>query len=362
MGQYTIRNDLAVRDALARACARQEMMILVTPYLRFESSFVGLDKDCLHAQLTMSADEALYGLHTPELHLRFPHGTGFLEARTRLAGLGTWNGKQTLRLAIPEGMEDDDHRGAYRVECLEEVPLRFRDGHHREQPGLLRNVSATGLRIEAEAPLLDLGIASGNTLDCILTLSEDLAFRARCLVRHAKDRVMGLEFMPPLAPEELEPLNRWIFRRREAEAERRSLLALEASEGHRGPDTSTCLLLLSQDRALERHLRESLTDLPPLLRADPGIKSLKDALDFHPELLILHLREDTAEERLRLAMLAEYLGGRWPFLLLGTGVDNATLFDLSRQLRPAGTYLLTDTGLGFLVRLLQGILRRLAPR
>jgi hypothetical protein len=362
MGQYTIRNDLAVRDALARACARQELMILVTPYLRFESSFVGLDDTGLHAQVTMSLDEAIYGLHAPELKMRFPHGTGFLEARTQLLGMGTWNGKQTIRLAVPPSMEDDDHRGAYRVDLLEDVRVQFEDGHGAPAAGHVVNLSATGARVEAEVPVADLALAQGLTIACRVLLEEGLPFEARGLIRHVRGATLGLEFVPPLPPDVLEPLNRWIFRRREAEAERRSLLALEEAEGRHGEDVTTCLLLLSQDRRLELALRAIFKGMPPLIRCEPGIKSLKDALEFHPELLVFHFGQDTPEERMRLCMLAEYLGGRWPFIILGTGVDNATLFELSRELKPAGTFLLTDSGSGFFPRLVQGILRRLGTR
>jgi hypothetical protein len=94
------------------------------------------------------------------------------------------------------------------------------------------------------------------------------------------------------------------------------------------------------------------------VRTEPGIKGLKDGLEFHPGLLFLHFCNDTPEERLRIHMLAEYLGGRWPVVILGTGVDNAVLFELSREVKPAGTYLFTDTGASFFQRLVQGILRR----
>lgn len=56
-------------------------------------------------------------------------------------------------------------------------------------------------------------------------------------------------------------------------------------------------------------------------------------------------------------MLAEYLGGRWPFLILGTGVDNATLFELNRELKLVGTFLLMENNVAFFQRLVQGMIR-----
>ena len=42
MGENHIRNPEAVRDALRQVCARGELVILVTPYVRFESVFLRL--------------------------------------------------------------------------------------------------------------------------------------------------------------------------------------------------------------------------------------------------------------------------------------------------------------------------------
>jgi hypothetical protein len=38
----TIKGQNDIRELLAQACTRRELLILATPYLRFESSFVAL--------------------------------------------------------------------------------------------------------------------------------------------------------------------------------------------------------------------------------------------------------------------------------------------------------------------------------
>ena len=43
----TIKKAAQVREILQEACARREMLILVTPYLRYESTFAGLDNNLI---------------------------------------------------------------------------------------------------------------------------------------------------------------------------------------------------------------------------------------------------------------------------------------------------------------------------
>lgn len=360
MGQYTIRNDLAVRDALQRACARREILILATPYLRFESQLLGLTSNEIHARLTMEPEEAIYGLHTQGLKLRFPHGTGFLEARSRFLGLGSYNGIASIRLEIPGLMEDDDNRGAYRVESREPLALTFTDGAGRRQGGMLVNISATGARLRAVCAIGELGLAREAETSVSITLQPDLTVSGHAVVRYIKDMDMGVEFAPRLHADQLEPLNRWIFLRREEERECKARLDREALEAP-GADVqqTRCMLLVSGDTALEARLRVLLRGMPPIIRAEPNPTSLKAALDFQPVLLLLHLPEATADAQVRVRLLAESLGGRWPFVLLGTDVENAALFEAGQPLRPAGTFLLPAQGSVFFPRLVQGILNKL---
>src|SRR5512140_116392 len=98
-----IRNPEAIAEILQRACERRELMILVTPYLRFESSFLRMDKGEIHAAATMGREDAMFGLR----------------------GFGMCDGRRTLRRAVPEVLQEEDHRGSYRVEHVGRVPVTF---------------------------------------------------------------------------------------------------------------------------------------------------------------------------------------------------------------------------------------------
>ena len=60
--------------------------------------------------------------------------------------------------------------------------------------------------------------------------------------------------------------------------------------------------------------------------------------------------------------LVELLGGRVPFVLLGTQVEQSVLFDLGNEHKAAAVYDLGARPGPFFLRLVQGILRRPQPR
>ena len=78
MAGNVIRNSETIAEIISRACGRHEMLILVTPYLRFESSFVRNDKTEIQVAATMSREDATYGLRNAGLKMRFPNGISFL--------------------------------------------------------------------------------------------------------------------------------------------------------------------------------------------------------------------------------------------------------------------------------------------
>jgi len=138
-----------IRRILALACADRELLILATPYLRFESNFLQLEEGFVHARITMGTDAAMYGMRSEDLRIRFPHATRFLEGKTKLLGFGLAEGMRSLRLEIPESLADDDHRGAYRADRVGRVEVTFSTPRYDLRAGTLMNVSTTGARIQS---------------------------------------------------------------------------------------------------------------------------------------------------------------------------------------------------------------------
>src|ERR1035438_3182601 len=104
-----IRNSETIAEIISRACGRHEMLILVTPYLRFESSFVRNDKTEIQVAATMSREDATYGLRNAGLKMRFPNEIGRAHNPTsylRFESSFVRNDKTEIQVAATMSRED----------------------------------------------------------------------------------------------------------------------------------------------------------------------------------------------------------------------------------------------------------------
>lgn len=355
MGASNITGESEIRRILETACGNRELMILVTPYMRFETNFLALDSDAIQVRITMSAEEATYGLRSPELHFRFPNVTRFLDGPTRLLGFGLLEGRKTLRLAIPKSLQDDEQRRAYRVERLGKVPVTFSTPRFELKSGMLLNISTMGARLLCPQEPLEALVRTEDSIAVSIPLAEGLRIDNRAIVRWVQGKTMGVEFQPTLETEVLAPLSRWVFLRREEDKDRvGSVFVDPAPQGGKTPG----IVLVSSSQEMEDNLRELLVGLPPLKRVGATVQAVKEAMASGPTLVFFHVPEAGLDARRRLKMLVEVLGGRLPFVLLGTQVENSVLFDLGNEHKAAAVYDLGSKPGSFFLRLVQGILRR----
>lgn len=357
-GKFTLRNPDAIRAALERATARREVLILVTPYLRFESAFVRLEEDAIQANATMAYEDAFYALKSSDLRMRFPHAFSFVEAPTRLLGFGMVGGKRTLRIQIPAALEEDEQRRAYRVERVGAVNVTFSTRRYELISATLVNLSTMGARMTALRDFEIDEVRLGDRIAITVPLTPEIHINHHAVVRYVNERVMGLEFHPPFTGALLDRLSRWVFQRREEDQER-ALRWTGASDAGAQKVQRQGLVLVSSDGALESQLRGQLTGLPDLTRLAPNGQSLKE-LDTTGEAVVLfHVQGLGMEERRRVRMLVEGLGGGLPFVLLaGEDVDMAGLSELATQVKANATFRVTAKPNPLLPRLLLGILRK----
>jgi hypothetical protein len=354
-----LKRPEAIQQVLAQACARNELVILVTAYLRFESFFVALAPGELQVAATMSREDASFSLRGAELKLRFPMGLGFMEAPVRLLGLGLHEGRRTLRLSIPRLLEENDHRTEYRVDRVGRVLVTYGTPRGDLLQAALVDLNTRGARIHAQMDLAGTSLQVGSVLVLSIPLSEELQIEARGEIRHMGPRSIGLEFTPKLAPAVEEPLSRWVFQRREEDQERLALKRERNLLGERRTGTDPAgILLVSGDAELEETLREVLRPVQPLARIPLSAQALKDALATAPPLAIFHLTGTGLDERRRLKALVELASGKVPVLLLGTQMEGATLFELAGDWKAASAMIWNPARGAFLQRLAQGIIRR----
>lgn len=359
MGQPAIRNPESVREILQRACERGELLILLTPYVRNDSTFLRLDEDAVHVVASIGREDAISGLRSSQLLMRFPYEFTFLEGPTELLGVGRVNGRPSLKLALPEVLSDEDYRGAYRVERVGRVPVTFSTRKYDILGGSLVNLSTTGLRLHSTRDFEDLEMLVDDTIMVTLTLDAGLHLNRRTKVRYVQGRSVGVEFRPPLEGEALAELSRWVFRKREEFKERavsvascQSFLAQSggAAEGTRG------LVLVAAAGLLEDRLRALLPDTP-FVRVDPTIQGVKN-LVRNKTLVMLHAPSLGLDDRRRLKALAEALGSDFPILLLGTDLDAGDLGPFGQEIRAAATFSLGPNPGSFFPRLVQGMIRK----
>lgn len=357
----TIKKPEEILDILSRACGRRELLILATPYLRFESSFVTVQNGELHVLATMSREDAVYGLRTPDLKIRFPYGLGFYEAAVSSVGLGLHEGRRTVRVTIPKTLRENDQRVAYRVERVGRVPVTFSTAKANLHLAGLVDLSTSGAQLHAQREIPAEELGTGDRLVLDIPLSDQISIHSGATVRHLSGRRIGVQFTPKLPADIEEPLSRWVFLRREEERERsaRRLEQANAPDLRAGalvPETG--IVLVSSDSHLEATLREVLQDVRPLIRLAPAVQELKEALLSKPSLLIFHLEGTGLDERRRMKTLCELSQRRAPLLLLGTNVDGATLFELSNEWKASSAMVWSPERILFFQRLVQGILRR----
>jgi hypothetical protein len=366
LGGQVIRNAAGVFEALQAACNRRELLILATPYLRVDSHFVRMEGNEVHVAATMTRDDAMYGLKSNDLRMRFPHHTSFLEGKTELKGFGLSDGRRTLRLVIPGTLQDDELRGAYRVDRVGKVTCTYSTRKYDLQTASLVNISTTGARLHAYKDFTDDELRLGDSMSVTIPLLETIRINSPAKVKHIHMRSFGVEFEPPLGGPLLEGLSRWVFQKREEDREREARRGIEtANPGDAQRALASQLspkrgiVLLSADAALEAQLHESLDVLQPVIRvASPGGQGVKEALALNPALLIFHVATLSLDERRRLKTLLEGLSAKLPFILLGMSVDPSSLMELGNEVKAACVYQFSASRGAFFQRLVQGILRR----
>jgi len=352
-----------IRAIFREACHRRERLILVTPYLKFESNFIHLEDDHIHTRATMSKNYALYGLQTAELRLRFPYKMSFLEAPTKLLGYGEYNGSKTIRFDLPKSIYDNDERKSFRVEKIGCITATFSTPDNQLFHAVLNNISATGAQLMTDEDLSIDTLKVSDKIMLSIPLTKDIVINSSAIVHHMQNKAFGVEYSPKLPVSIMEPFSRWIFIKREEEREfiARQLeidaaIATKSAKDERTQEEGG-IYLITRDNKIDSALSKLLSEDRKFCRLPPAMGSLKDALGKKPHLIILHMADGDLEEKRLLKSLAESIKGETPILLLGTNVESELLFEVGRDLKVASSVSWTPKRSVFLQRLVSGMLR-----
>jgi hypothetical protein len=336
---------------------------LVTPYVKFQTNFLWMELAIFHVTATMSREDAQYGLKSPNLKVRFPHGQRLFSAATTLVGIGMAKGKNSLRLTLPTLLENDDNRRAFRVDKVGSVPVTFSSRKYDLLIGKLVNLSTGGAKIFLSEDFEDGEISVDDPIHVTIPLISELTINSKARVRHVKDRNIGLEFWPPLAEMVLDLLSRWVFQKKEESLSLSALPGGAPADGHPGgplvPMVGEPLIaLIGGPPELEEQLRSLLAGLPTLRRFPANVQTVK-ALAPLSNTLALFFVESTAQDCLkRTQVLLELLQGKIPFFILATAIDSATLIGMANQWKAVNGCSIGAIGNSLLPRMVAGIFKK----
>jgi hypothetical protein len=365
------RNPSEIRSVFEEACAKRALLILTTQYLKIESNFVHLDGNEVYAKTATGGEDALLILHIHEIKLRFPYKLNFMEATSKLIGLGFHEGHKAIKFALPEAISVNDGRTSSRIEDLGGAYATFTSKGSRLVKADVINISHTGARLSLSDDLPFQDLKANDKIMLSIYMPDDLSINNRAVVRHREHRVFGVEFTPDLPESDQEALSNWAFRKREKELEAEAALeAHDAVTADLGIDTSDDatpekgsnwseggILLITRDNDLDAALSKSLGGDRKFFRVQPNLEHLSLALIGKPHLVILHVTDSSLQERQLLESLVDEIPSVVPVLLLGTGIYYEVLFELGKEWEVVSTISWMPEKSFFLQRLVLGILR-----
>jgi len=361
-----------IRSIFEEACARRELLVLVTKYLKFKSNFVHLDGDVVHARTTTGGEDALKILDVRDLGLRFhhPYKPDFLEANTIMLGLGFHEGFKTITFALPTTIYANDGRKAPRIK-LDNVQASFNlRGRWLIRANVI-DLSCSGARLTSDMieslPRNELRV--NDRIMVSIYLPDGDSINNGAIIRHMENKDFGIEFNPEL-PGSLrhflstfalitQEKQRELMAERELMAGRADQSAEAAMADAKDKKTDECgILFVTRDDELNSALNDALGKDRKFYRIAPIDTDLLIALYQKPQLVILHASNSSTAERRLLKYLAQIIPWEIPTLLLGTDIENEVLFEIKHECNVVASALWTPRNTLFLQRLVLGILRR----
>lgn len=349
----------AIRDGvLQELCEAKRSALLATPYLSFDTRFLGRDGSDLLLWATMSQSVAENTLSEQSLRIRFPWNLEMWSGATKILGFEQEAGRRILRVAVPTHLVRDESRQHWRNDRCGKSTGSLANQDLTVVRVSLENLSQSGAFIFSSEPLDLAAFGPGHQAALSYQLEGGVKLQSGVRIVHGDAFRMGLAFHPPLRGEALERLSAWLKPRFE-EAKRvwqnRSELRAQAVMAAAVTEPEG-ILLVAANPEIEAQIRPLLEGLPELRLAPPVISGLKKALTPPPRLVLLHLPQSGLEERRRYRMLVDALPD-CPLVLLSTPQGTALAQELGAEFKALTVAWNPSLG-AFLKRLVVGLLKK----
>jgi hypothetical protein len=352
-----------IRLIFEKACARRELFIIVSPYLRFVSHIVQLEGNEAHARVAMGRGDAVYALRGSEMKIRFPNKSNVLEAPLKVTGFGMVDGKKTIKFALPPSLYENDDRKAHRIDRVGDAAATVSTQDNQFFDASLLDISILGAKLRGPFGLPDNSVRAGDDIGLTIAIPTVVTINNRAKVHYVDEGAFGVEFIPNLVPSVMDPLASWIFRKREQEFQRAAFTPdpgqeYEAAEPAKEEEKEIGIMLITRDDIMERRLNKALAEGRQFYRVQPAVAAIKKTLEKKPHLVILHIADSNLEERRLLKSLAATIPRDLPILLLSTDVENNLLFEIGQDWKVAATMAWAKERGVLLQRLVSGMLRK----
>jgi hypothetical protein len=356
------KNQDEIRSIFEDVCAERGLIILVSQYMKFEGNFVHLDGNEVHVRTLDGGEDALCILRVNDLNLRFPHKHVFMEANTKLIGLGMHEGAKTLRFSLPTAVFSMGGRKSPRITGLDDSHATISLKNRRLIKTGVADLSITGTKLALPEDLPQGEFIIKERIMLSIFVKKDISINSGAIVRHIGYRSLSLEFDPELPESVSDALSNWIFEKLEGP---------KPAATHDGAGTGVAthmdeneddhveggILLITRDDELDSVLKKLLGEDRPFYRVITEIEPLRKKISRKPHLVILHLADTSMNEKKLLQSLLGVIPTDLPILLLGTNVKFETMFELGSGWKVLSSISWMIEKGPFLQRLVLGILR-----
>jgi hypothetical protein len=326
---------------LQELCDRRQHLLLSTPYLNFEARFLERKDQELRLRVMLGKEAVKHALTPNPLRIRLAWALTFYAGATHILGYEQEENRRVLRVQVPETLELNEQRRAFRVERVgrsigaisstEGIILRVS----------LENLSRSGAGIFALEPLPSDVFRAARFIDLSLPLDQGPSLNLHGRICHVDGQSLGLAFHPPATGTELDQLTQWLASR-ELEAqqrwENRMELRAQAERAARPKEAPAGILMLTSNNALKDQVALILKEIQPVHALCPAMGPLMETRFQPPLLALIDISGASAEDRHRIRTLVESVDLNAPMVILGDGRESEAGRRLAQEMK-AATYL-----------------------
>jgi len=332
-----------IRHIFEMVCGRRATLIFVTPDLRFESHFMHLAGNDVHVRVPAGKGDILNALKGTDMKLRFHYKSSFLEATAKILGFGQHEGIRTLTLDLPRELYENDDRKAYRVKRIGNVSATISAQQNTPVDVSLLDISITGAKLSAKGEGVNKNLKEGDKIWLTIPIPNVVTVDNSAIIRHASENSFGVEYVPKLTSDILEPFSKWVSKKQEEDRERQAIRAAQGDKAANGPETKKThgksdegrVLIVTSDDEIERALRNLLSEWMTVFHSEPSVSAMKMTLAKMPHLVIMHISANYIEKKRLIKSLATMVPSSVPILLLGTDIDSGALLELGSEWKAA---------------------------